>query len=576
MSTLENMLPPYRTDANLRNYDDLCRSFQWDDINGEFSWQETGKVNIGHEAIDRHAENPQISHSVCLSYAYGMRTGKITYRQMKDLSNKCGNMLRKIGVDKGDRVFLFLPRIPELYIALAGCAKIGAVIAPLYSEYRETAVKERMLDGQGSVIITTPQYLPRVPINELPDLQHIILVGSLPEASVSEAIIWDEAMAHASTALDVEWVDREFPLLLTYTSGPTGKPIGLIHPHDSMRGYLATARWVLDLRDGDVVWTQAEPGWLMNVVYSAFAPWLCGVQTFITGKIKNVTELLNAVEKNGVTVLYTIPTLYRMIIDAGAECIRTYNLQSLRHLLSALEPLYPEMIYSVMRLLGIPIHDTWWTAETGMITIANFPSVSIKPGYLGKPCPGITAAVVDEQGNELSPFTMGQIALKAGWPAMVRGIWGNEERYQSYFRQTPWFITGDTAYVDFNGYFFYQGRADDVIITSGGRIGPSEIENVLTSHPAIAEAGVIRVPDATGVKKVKAFVCLRPNYKPTELLKSKIIAYVESRLQPESAPKEITFCASLPKTKSGKILRRVLKAWEWGLPTGNIASLRDE
>ncbi len=575
MSTLDNTLPPHRANANLGNYEELYRSFQWDDINSAFSWQKTGKVNIGYEAIDRHAENPKTADAVCLSYAYGMRTGKITYRQMRDLSNKCGNMLRELGVRKGDRVFLFLPRIPELYIALAGCAKIGVIIAPLYSEYRESAVKGRMLDGQGSVVITTPQYLARVPVNELPDLQHIILVGAVPEAA-DGAVRWNAAMGQASAELDIEWVDREFPLLLTYTSGPTGNPIGLLHPHDSMRGYLATARWVLDLQDGDVVWTQAEPGWLMNVVYSAFAPWLCGVQSFITGKIMNAAELLNAIEKNCVTVLYTIPTLYRMIIDAGEACIRTYNLTSLRHLLSALEPLYPETIYSILRLLGIPIHDTWWTAETGMITIANFPSVAIKPGYLGKPCPGITAAIVDEQGHELPPFTMGQIALTAGWPSMVRGIWGNEERYQSYFKQAPWFITGDTAYVDFNGYFFYQGRADDVIITSGGRIGPSEIENVLTSHPAIAEAGVIRVPDATGVKKVKAFVCLKPTYQPTELLKSKIIAYVENRLQPESAPKEISFCESLPKTKSGKILRRVLKAWEWGLPTGNIASLRDE
>jgi acetyl-CoA synthetase len=314
----------------------------------------------------------------------------------------------------------------------------------------------------------------------------------------------------------------------------------------------------------------------MNVVYSAFAPWLCGIETFITGRIKNAEELFRAIEGHAVTVLYTIPTLYRMVLDAGEDRARTYNMQSLRHILSALEPLYPELLYSVMRILGLPIHDTWWTAETGMITIANFPSVSIKPGYLGKPCPGIKVAIVDGQGKELPYFTMGELALGVGWPAMVRGIWGNEERYQSYFTKKPWFISGDIAYIDFNGYFFYQGRADDVIITSGGRIGPTEIENVLTSHPAIAEAGVIRVPDATGVKKVKAFVCLKTNYQPTELLKAKIIAYVENRLAPESAPGEIAFCAALPKTRSGKILRRVLKAWEWGLPTGNIASLRDE
>ena len=576
MSTLENTLKPHRANANLKDYEKVYRTFQWDDINPEFSWHLTGKVNIGYEAIDRHAENPAKADTTCLSYAYGTRAGKISYREMRDLSNRCGNMLRNLGVRRGDRVFLFLPRIPEFYIALAGCAKIGAIIAPLYSEYRESAVKDRMLDGQGTVIITTPQYLSRVPVNELPALQHIVLVGATGPTGEHGEIAWHDAMAQAAPDLELEWVDREFPLLLTYTSGPTGNPIGLLHPHDSMRGYLATARWVLDLHDGDVLWTQAEPGWLMNVVYSAFAPWLCGIETFITGRIKNADEIFRAIEEYAVTVLYTIPTLYRMVLDAGEARVRAGNLQSLRHLLSALEPLSPELLYSIMRILGLPIHDTWWTAETGMITIANFPSVSIKPGYLGKPCPGIRVAIVDGQGKELPHFTMGELALGVGWPAMVRGIWGNEERYKSYFTKKPWFISGDTAYIDFNGYFFYQGRADDVIITSGGRVGPTEIENVLASHPAIEDAGVIRIPDTTGVKTVKAFVCLKPSYQPTELLKSKIIAYVENRLSPETAPREITFCASLPKSRSGKILRRVLKAWEWGLPTGNIASLRDE
>jgi acetyl-CoA synthetase len=576
MSTIDNILKPHNPDANLNNYAEVCKQFVWDDVNREFSWDITGKVNIGYEAIDRHADNPRRADTNCLTYYSGGRKETITFRQMKRLSNKCGNMLRRLGVQKGDRVFVFLPRIPELYIALAGCAKIGAIIAPLYSDYRESAVKDRMLDGQGKVIITTTQYTPRVPVNELPDLQYTVLVGRPHEKSGPGAVLWDDEMAQAPDELEMEWVDRESPLFLTYTSGPTGMPIGLLHPHESMRGYLATARWVLDLKDGDVLWTQAEPGWLMNVVYSAFAPWLCGVESFITGRIKSAEEVYRCLEEHRITILYTIPTLYRMIADAGEETARKHDRTSLRHLLSALEPLTPELIYSVLRILDLPIHDTWWTAETGMITIANFPSVPINPGYLGKPCPGIKVAILDAQGAELPFFTMGDIALQAGWPAMVRGIWGNEERYRQYFSRKPWFISGDTAFVDFNGYFFYQGRADDVIITSGGRIGPAEIESVLTSHPAVAEAGVIRIPDETGMKKVKAYVCLKPAYQASELLKSKIIAYVENRLAPESAPKDIEFCTSLPKTRSGKILRRVFKAWEWGLPTGNIAALKDE
>ena len=576
MSTLDNTLPPHNPDANLKEYEALYRSFRWDDAGSAFDWHTTGGVNIGYEAIDLHADNPATADAVCLSYSNGRRKERITYRQMKELSGRCGAMLRRLGVGRGDRVFLFLPRIPEFYIALAACAKIGAIIAPLYSEYRDSAVRDRMLDGQGKVLITTPQYLDRVPVNELPDLQSVVLVGPPRGKAGPGAVWWPEEMAQSSPELEIEWVDPQAPLLLTYTSGPTGKPIGLLHPHDSMRGYLATSRWVLDLKDGDVLWTQAEPGWLMNVVYSAFAPWLCGVESVITGKINSADECYRLIEEHKITVLYTIPTIYRMVADGAEETARRYQLDSLRHLLSALEPLTPELLYSVMRILDLPIHDTWWTAETGMITIANFPSVPIKPGYLGRPCPGISVAILDADGKELAPFTMGEIALGGGWPALFNGIWGNDDRYRQYFTKKPWFISGDRAFIDFNGYFFYQGRADDVIITSGGRIGPAEIEHVLDLHPAIAEAGVIRIPDETGVKKVKAFVCLKPAYQPTDILKAKIIAYVENQLSPETAPREIEFCASLPKTSSGKILRRVLKAWEWGLPTGNIAALKDE
>jgi acetyl-CoA synthetase len=576
MSTLDYTLKPHNPEANLRDYESLYRSFRWDDAGSAFDWHTTGSVNIGYEAIDLHADNPATADIVCLSYFSGRRKERITYRQMKELSGKCGTMLRRLGAQKGDRIFLFLPRIPEFYIALAACAKIGAIIAPLYSEYRDSAVKDRMLDGRGKVLITTPQYLARVPVNELPDLHTIILTGTPRDSAGPGTVWWQEEMAQDTPELAIEWVDPQAPLLLVYTSGPTGKPIGLLHPHDSMRGYRATSRWVLDLKDGDVLWTQAEPGWLMNVVYSAFAPWLCGVESVITGKINTVEEFYRLIEEHKITVLYTIPTIYRMIADGREDAARRYTIESLRHLLSALEPLTPELIYSVMRILNLPIHDTWWTAETGMITIANFPSVPIKPGYLGRPCPGIRVAILDADGKDLPPFTMGEIALAGGWPALFNGIWGNEARYRQYFTKKPWFISGDRALIDFNGYFFYQGRADDVIITSGGRIGPDEIENVLTAHPAIAEAGVIRIPDETGVKKVKAFVCLKPAYQPTDILKAKIISYVENQLSPETAPRGIEFCDSLPKTSSGKILRRVLKAWEWGLPTGNIAALKDE
>lgn len=572
----ENEIKPRAKDANLKDYDEVYKNFTWDQVDKKFSWYKTGKLNIAYEAIDRHAENPEKANRNCLINSYKNRTDKITYKQMRVLSNKFGNVLRNLGVKKGDRVFLFLPRISELYIAMAGCAKIGAIIAPLYSDYREAAVKERILDGKGKILVTDPRHRRRVPAEELPDLEHIIQIGCGPDPLEEGEVLWDLEMDKASEDLEIEWVDKDFPLFLIYTSGHNAKPIGLIHPHDSMRGYIMTSHWVLDLKDGDVLWTHARPGWLMNVVYSAFAPWLCGIESFVTGKMESAEEIYGHIEKNQISVIYTIPTIYKMLIEAGEDATKKFNLKSIRHLLSALEPLYPNVIYAVMRILGVPVYDTWWTAETGMITIANFLCLPIKPGYLGKPCPGVQTSILDSKGNEVTPFTMGEVALKAGWPSMARGIWDNDPLYQQYIRKKSWFMSGDTAFVDQDNYFFYQGRADDAIITSAGRVGIAEIESTIELHPAVAQAGVIRVPDMDRTKRIKAFVSLKPSYQPSEMLKNKIITYVRNNLSPDIVPRDIEFREDLPKDKDGVILRRVLKAWDLGLPTGNISSLPND
>jgi len=567
----ENEIQPRPESANLKNYEEACKSFSWDQADKDFSWHRTGKVNIAHEAIDRHAEDPAKAGLNCIIYSHGSHSTRITYEQMRLLSNRFGNVLRSLGVGKGDRVFIFLPSVPELYIAMVGCAKIGAVIVPFYSNYREGAVRERMLDAKGKALVTTTRHLRRVPVDEIPDLEHIIIVDKGDRDSEDEYVLWETEMARASDELAVEWVDREFPLFMIYTSGEHGRSVGLLHPHDAMRGYLMTARWVLDLQDGDVLWTQGQPGWFMNVVYSAFAPWLCGVESFVTGMIKSAEELYRNIEEHGITVLYTIPTLYRMIIKAGDDAPKQFNVKTLRHLLSVLEPLFPDVIYAVMRITGLPVYDTWWSAETGMITIANLLCMPLKPGYLGKGVPGVEVAVLDAEGNEAPPFTMGEIAIKTGWPCMARSAWENDRHYRRYIQHEPWFMCGDTAFVDFDHYMFYQGRADDVIITSAGKTGLAEIENILQRHPAIAEAGIIRVPGKEGIKKTKAYIRLKPSYKPTDLLKKKLMAFVKKNLAYDTAPREIEFCETLPKDKNGQLLRRVLKAWELGLPVGDIS-----
>ena len=567
---LDNKIEHQFKDANMKDYESLYDSFSWDDINSEFSWSITNKINIAHEAIDRHADNPETADKYCLVYSYKERKKKITFREMKILSNKFANVLRSMRIEKGDRVFLFLPRSPELYIALVGCAKIGAIIVPLYSDFMEEAVKERMLDGSGKLLITSTRHRSRVLDAELPDLEHIIVIKEDEHELIEGDVLWDDAMVNASDNFDIEWVEKDSPLFLIYTSSHEGTPIGLIHPHDSMRGYLATSRWVLDLKDTDILWTNARPGWLMNIVYSAFAPWLCGVTSFISRRMKTAKQIYENIEENNITVMYTIPRVYRLLKEAGKETASSFHIQSLRHLLSSLESLYSDDIYSVMNILSLPIYDTWWTAETGMIVIANFRCMPIKPGYLGKPVPGIKISILDSDGNEVSPFTMGDVAIKADWPCMAKGIWRNESGYKRYVSRKPWFMLEDTAFIDHDNYFVYQGRADATIITSAGRVGIAEIESILKRHPAVVDTGVIRIPNRDNAKRIKAFISLKSTYKPTNILKSKIISYVSNHLSPEIVPHEIEFLDKFPKDNKGNILHRVLKASELGIPVKHL------
>ncbi|MFC1591977.1 AMP-binding protein [Thermodesulfobacteriota bacterium] len=570
---LENVIDPRPANANLKDYGQAYRDFSWDTVNAEFSWHATDRINIAHEAIDRHAENPEKAQQSCLIYSYGSRKEKITYEQMRALSNKFGNVLRRLGVEKGDRVFLFLPSIPEYYIALAGCAKIGAVIVPLYRCFRKAVVKQRMLDGKGKVLVTTPGHRERIPMEELPDLEHTIIVGKGIRGLLDEEVVWSEVMEQASDRLEITWVDKEFPLFMIYTTANDATHSALIHPHDSMRGYLMTSRWILDLKDNDIVWTQGQPGWFMHAVYSAFAPWLCGAASFATGKMRTADDIYPLIEENGITVIYTVPAFYRALVESGEKEAEKYNVGSLRHLLSAVHPLYPEVIYGVMRILGMPVYNTWWSAETGMITISNFLCLPLKPGSLGKPCPGIFASVIDSGDKEADHYTMGKLALKTGWPCMAQGVWRNEKKYQQFFHNDNWFMPGHTVFRDADGYYFYQGRSDDVLMTTDGKIGLSAIEKTLRMHPAVDDAGVIRITGEKGMKHIKAFICLKKSYEPTALLEKKIIAFAQRNISADAAPRDIQFHDSLPRDRGGKILRRVLKAWDLGLPVGNIAAL---
>jgi acetyl-CoA synthetase len=567
-------LPVTKGNYNLESYETAYESFDWKEVEKEFSWHETGRVNLAYEAIDRHAESFR-KNKVALYYRAPVRNEKYTFTDMKKLSNKAGNVLKQYGdVEKGDRVFIFMPRSPELYFSVLGAVKLGAIVGPLFEAFMEGAVRDRLEDSEAKVLITTPELLDRVPVSELPNLKHVFLIGEeITEDDVH--IDFNAKFEQASDKLEIEWVDRNDGLILHYTSGSTGKPKGVLHVHNSMLQHYQTSKWVLDLQEEDVYWCTADPGWVTGTSYGIFGPWLTGTSNVIVGGRFKPENWYKMIEDYGVTVWYSAPTAFRMLMGAGDEVVKQFDLSSLRHVLSVGEPLNPEVVRWGMKVFNQRIHDTWWMTETGGQLICNYPCLEIKPGSMGKPFPGVKAAIVDDQGNELPPNRMGNLAIKKGWPSMMSQIWNNPQKYESYFMPGDWYVSGDSAYMDEEGYFWFQGRVDDVIMTSGERVGPFEVESKLVEHPAVAEAGVIGKPDPVRGEIIKAFIALRDGYDVTDELKEDIRQFVKKGLAAHAAPREIEFREKLPKTRSGKIMRRVLKAWELDLPAGDLSTMED-
>ncbi|BBW95223.1 MULTISPECIES: acetate--CoA ligase [Geobacillus] len=567
------LLPAVQGDYNLKSYEDTYPHFQWSEAEKAFSWYETGRVNMAYEAIDRHAESFR-KNKVALYYRDAVRNEKYTFKEMKELSNQVANVLRQTAdIQKGDRVFVFMPRSPELYFAVLGIIKTGAIVGPLFEAFMEGAVRDRLEDSGAKAIVTTPELLPRVPVGDLPELKYVFLVG---DGITEEGPYIDlkKRMKEASKHFDIEWVDRQDGLILHYTSGSTGKPKGVLHVHNAMIQHYQTAKWVLDLKEDDIYWCTADPGWVTGTSYGIFGPWLCGASSVVVGGRFSPDAWYQTIQDFGVTVWYSAPTAFRMLMGAGDEIVKKYDLSSLRHILSVGEPLNPEVIRWGMKVFGRRIHDTWWMTETGAHLICNYPCMAIKPGSMGKPIPGVEAAIIDDQGNVLPPYRMGNLAIKKGWPSMMKTIWNNPQKYESYFIG-DWYVSGDSAYMDEDGYFWFQGRVDDVINTSGERVGPFEVESKLVEHPAVAEAGVIGKPDPVRGEIIKAFIALREGYEPSEELKEDIRQFVKQGLAAHAAPREIEFRDKLPKTRSGKIMRRVLKAWELNLPTGDLSTMED-
>ncbi len=574
---------PKATDANLKDYFKAYKNFKWKSVEKEFDWHKTGRVNLVHEAVDRHAAGPR-KNKVALYYwdptpdaAHPEgRDEKYTFLDLKNESSRFGNVLKKFKIGKKARIAVFLPRTPELYIAMLGVHRVGAIPVPLFEAFMETAIEDRLSNSEALAIITTPALLGRVPFAKLPQLKHVFLLGegAHPPAAVETHSYRDE-MKKASPHLEPVWLGVDDGLVIHYTSGSTGRSKGVLHRQYAMVGHYQTSKWALDLREDDVYWCTADPGWVTGTSYGIYGPWTLGISSVVLGGRFSAERWYQTLEKYQVTVWYSAPTAFRMLMSQGKELPKKSDLKSLRHICSVGEPLNPEALRWIRGITGIAPHETWWMTETGMHIVCNYRSLPFKIGAMGRPFPGTYASVVDDNGKELPANTLGHLVVKKGWPSMMKEIWGNREKYNEYFRLKGWYLSGDTAYKDKDGFLWFAGRADDVIKTAGERVGPFEVESALVQHPAVAEAGVIGKPDEVRGHIIKAFISLRAGFYASEELKKEIAEFVKNNMAAHAAPKEIEFCDRVPKTRSGKIMRRVLRAWDQGLPVGDISTMEE-
>jgi acetyl-CoA synthetase len=564
---------------NLLDYEQTRATFSWEAIRQELGWLPEGKgLNIAHEAVDRHANGPQRDH---LAMRWLGREGKVldfTYADLKERSNRFANVLRRLGVGKGERVFVLAGRIPELYLAALGTLKNTSVFCPLFSAFGPEPIYQRLHLGDAKVLVTTQRQYKQKVANlrkRLPQLQHVLLIDA--EDDPGDGLLsLPQLMADASGDFTIPPTDPEDMAVLHFTSGTTGMPKGAIHVHQAILTHYMTGKYVLDFHPGDIFWCTADPGWVTGISYGMIAPLAHGVTNIIDEADFDAERWCRILEEQKVTIWYTAPTAIRRLMRLDIQPRQQYDLSHLRLVHSVGEPLNPEAVMWGMQALGLPIHDNWWQTETGGIMIANYTALEIRPGSMGLPLPGIEAAIVHKVNGSVEvvkePCVEGDLALKPGWPSMFRGYLHDEERYQKCFKG-GWYITGDLARRDADGYFWFIGRADDIIKTSGHMVGPFEVESALLGHPAVAEAGVIGKPDPLIGELVKAFVSLKPGFEPSEELKLDIIGFARQKLGSAVAPKEIEFNQNLPKTRSGKIMRRLLRARELGLTEGDISTL---
>jgi acetyl-CoA synthetase len=567
---------------NLVDWEKTCAEFSWEQVRREL-YGSAGTVNIAGLAVDRHAGGAARDR---VALRWLGREGAVvdtTYAELRGQTNRFANVLGQLGIGRQDRVFAFTGRIPALYTAALGTLKNGSVFCPLFSAFGPEPVRQRLQRGNAKVLVTTERLYRRTiaPVrSELPELRHVLIADGREDID-SDVRALEPLLAQASPDFQAPQTGPEDMALLHFTSGTTGMPKGAIHVHGAAVMHYMTGKYALDLHPEDVFWCTADPGWVTGTSYGIIAPLLHGVTNIIDEGDFDAERWYGILEKQKVTVWYTAPTAIRMLMRVPGEPRSRYDLTRLRLVASVGEPLNPSAVVWGQQALGLPIHDNWWQTETGGIMIANYPSMEIRPGSMGKPLPGVEAAIVQRVNGSLEvvhePDVEGELTIAPGWPSMFRGYLHDPERYAKCFAKDTsgkeWYLTGDLARRDADGYYTFVGRADDIIKTAGHMVGPFEVESALMEHPAVAEAGVIGKPEPTIGEIVKAFVVPKPGHEPSEELRLELIGFARKRLGAAIAPKELEFRTEIPRTRSGKIMRRLLKARELGLPEGDLSTL---
>ena len=573
----------------MADYERARAEFSWTAARRELAGLPGGALNIAHEAVDRHADGP-LAATVAMRFL-DRRGGArdLTYAELRDQTDRFASVLETLGVASGERVFALSGRIPELYLTALGTLKHGAVFCPLFSAFGPEPVEQRLRLGNARVLVTTPaQYRRKVAQlrSRLPGLAHVLLVGEEQEIAGIPGVLDLRALLRAADGrCTIAPTSPQDMALLHFTSGTTGMPKGAVHVHEAVLAHRETGRTVLDLRPGDVFWCTADPGWVTGTSYGIIAPLTLGVTSVVDEADFDADRWYRILQDQGVDVWYTAPTALRMLMRVGAEVAREYDLSRLRFVASVGEPLSREAVIWGEEAFGLPVHDNWWQTETGGIMIANYRSMDVRPGSMGRPLPGIEAAVARRDEHDAPVLAedgtlelveledeQGELVLRPGWPSMFRGYLGEEERYRRCFLG-GWYLTGDLVRRDRDGYFWFVGRGDDVIKSAGHLIGPFEVESALLAHPALADAGVIGKPDAVAGEIVKAFVSLKPGWVADEDLRRELLGFARQRLGSAVAPREIDFVESVPHNRSGKTMRRLLKARELGLPEGDVSTV---